>query len=500
MSSITFDADFQTDKLESGLNKSSKSISAFVMESIIKVQKLEKEIDVLSQKLDIKATPKLLEEWKQKTAELGKETSTLTELQKEEAAQISQTNDSQKGTIASLIEWGKRLGIVSAAMTFFKAVIASSNALTEQFEFSVDGAKGALQQFFQVFSANTNQTGNVISNIVKGFKGAKELSQAVDLYKDSMKANQVVEAQEINVLKEKEAIFRNASNSATERKKALDEWITIRKAAAARELKIEQDLNEALRTEIKNRPNLTGITDQEIGNYATMYATNPQLMSKAEDMSKLLSGMASGDTEAKVTNLRKEIEKLLPAGLSYNSLMSSIRINSALNGKQIDALRESYKRLAGAEAGGAEVEAETARWMGSIVNKGAEADKKLNDIKLQIENLKTSLATANESERKGIADKIVLLEKELATREKIVRQAILASELGGFVPDKVTTSQLKIPTLFPPIKKPNLAPSNAEKNLKDVEKDQNKINDGVAKELERRKEILEAVSGLVMQL
>jgi len=318
--------------------------------------------------------------------------------------------------------------------------------MTDEFTFSVDGAKGALQQFFQVFSTGAGQTGNPIANMIKGFKGAKELSQAVDMYNDSMKANQVLNAQEIETLKQKETIYRNASNSATERKKALDEWIVIKKAAAARELKIEQDLNEALKTEIKNRPNLKGLTDKEIGNYATMYATNPELMQKAGQLSKIFNSAQDWDTAAKVEKLKNEIEALLPAGLTFDSLMSSIRINSALNGKQIDALRESYKRLATAQGGGATVEAETARWMGSIVNKGLAVEKKLNDIKTKIDALKDKLATADENERKGIADKIVLLERELDVQDKIVKQAILASQMQGIIPFSVQTTQIKAPT------------------------------------------------------
>lgn len=450
--------------------------------------------------------------------QLGQEKETLNRLQNETIAQNKEEETSQGKIIESLKKWGMGLLTITGAIKVFKAIVASSNVLTEEFGFAVDGAKGALQQFFQVFSAGAGQTGNPIANMIKGFKGSKELSQNIDLYNDSMRANQVLEAQEIETLKQKEAIFRNASNSAKQREAALNDWITIRKEAAARELKIEQDLNTALLNEIKNRPNLKGITDQEIGGFVTMYAKNPELMQKAEDLSKLYSGMAEWDTADKIAKLRKEIEQLLPKGITFESLMSSIRLNSALSDKQIDALAESYKRLATAQGGGAQVEAETARWMGSIINKGEAADKKLNDLKTQIDTLKTSLETAGESERKGIADKIILLEKELKLQVAIANAALMAATIRETPPSKITG--LRPPTLLPGgLKIPNTlagkptidsgdyipgtamlsAAGKARQKSKDAEYDKD-AEKSLKNQLDLRNQIVKAATDLVMQL
>jgi hypothetical protein len=329
-----------------------------------------------------------------------------------------------------------------------------------------------------------------------------------------MRANQVLNAQEIETLKQKETIFRNASNTAKQRETALNDWIAIRKEAAARELKIEQDLNTSLLNEIKNRPNLKGITDQEIGGFVTIYAKNPELMKKAEELSKIYSGMAEWDTADKIAKLRKEIEQLLPEGITFESLMSSVRLNSALSGKQIDALSDSYKRLATAQGGGAQVEAEAARWLGSIINKGEEADKKLNDLKTQIDTLKTSLETANEADRKGIAAKIILLEKELKLRENIVKQALIAAEFGeGFVPTQLAIPGM--PSVLPKKKTKQktwnelqeemtaLKPFNKKtfddekKRQKELSEDEQKALD---KQLKLRQEIVNAVADLINQI
>lgn len=442
----------------------------------------------------------------------------LNRLQNETISQNKEEETTQGRVIESIKKWGMGLLTITGAIKVFKAIVASSNVLTEEFGFAVDGAKGALQQFFQIFSAGLNQTGNPIANMIKGFKGAKELAENIDSYNDAMRANHVLEAQEIETLKQKETIFRNASNSAKQRETALNDWIAIRKEAAARELKIEQDLNTSLLNEVKNRPNLKGITDSEIGNFVTMYATNPQLMNKAEEMAKILSGMASWDTEAKFKKLKGEIEALLPVGITYESLMSSIRLNSALSGKQIDALSNSYRQLATAQGGGATVEAESARWLGSIINKAEAADKKLNDLKTQIDTLTTSLATAGESERKGIADKIILLEKELKLQQDIVNAALMSATIREKPLSKITG--LKTSALLPGgLKTPNTLAGkptfdsgdyipgtamlsdqgwvNQKKNSDKYDKD---AEEAIKKQLDLRNKIVQSVTDLVSQI
>ncbi len=454
MSSIVFSADLETTKLERGLKSSAKSFDVWIMEQVIKVRKLDDEVKKLGESIDKafsekRAVPSgMYEEWKVKTAELNTETEKLITLQEEQAKVNETTEDSQQGVIASLIEWGKRLGIVAAATEFFKQVINSTNASAEEFSFIINGAKGALQQFFQVFNTGAGQTGNPIENMIKGFKGAKELSQAVDQYNDSFRSNAVINAQEIKQLKELETIWRNSSNAISEREAALNDWIKVKQEAATRELNIEKNLNNALIREIQNRPNLQGITEKQVESFATIYATNPELVKKAEEFWKFSNSAEAAMGPKNVETyqrLKKELQALIPIGMTFDDVMSAARINASLNDKQIDALTDSYKRLYTAQAGGAEVEAQVARWMGSITNKEGKELEKMSDIQAQIDKqtklLSEAVKAGNAEEAKSISAKIVLLKEELSVREKLIKAYITAAGVEGMpIP-----SQLQLP-------------------------------------------------------
>lgn len=462
MSHLEFDVTLNTEKLDAALKKSQKSVSDWAdsiekggrgidqamdriseksAQAIDKQKKLIRSIDdeikILRRELmntwsikGLEDVEKRLDAANLRRREAEDSLDRMIETAEQEVQVNEQVDKSQKGVIASLIEWGKSLGVVAAAATFFKAVIASSNTLTETFENNINGARGALQQFFQTFSAGAGQTGSPLSNMVQGFKGARELSEALDAYGDSMRSNQVLEAQEMDLLRQKEAIFRNASKDTEERKAALDEWIRVKTAAAARELEIEQSLNDALVKEIQNRPNLKGITRDDIASFTTLYATDPELMQKAEELQKLYHA-AAGSGQAAVDEgkrLKAEIESLLPVGVTFDSLMSGIRINSALNDKQITALADSYKRLAVAQSGASEVESESVRWLGSIVNKGEQAAEKIKDLNVriaeQVNALNDAITAGNAAEVQSISEKIVALQQELAMRERLASVAI----------------------------------------------------------------------------
>lgn len=444
MSSIVFSADLETTQLERGLKSSAKSFDAWVMEQVIKVRKLDDEVKKLSDSIDKAFKDKgttpagMFEQWKAKTAELNAETDKLIELQEEQARVNELTENSQQGVIASLIEWGKRLGVVAAATEFFKQVINSTNAAAEEFSFIINGAKGALQQFFQVFNSGAVQGGNPIENMIKGFKGAKELSQAVDQYNDSMRSNTVINSQEIKQLKELETIWRNASSAISEREEALNDWIKIKQAAADRELNIERSLNDALVREIQNRPNLQGITAKQVESFATIYATNPELVKKAEEFWKFSNSAEAAMGPKNVETyerLKKELEALIPIGMTFDDALSAARINASLNDKQINALTDSYKRFYAAQAGGAEVEAQVARWMGSLTNKEGKELEKMSDIQAQIDKqtklLSEAVKAGNTEEAKAISAKIVLLKEELSVREKLIKAYITAAGVEG---------------------------------------------------------------------
>ena len=122
-----FHTDLDPSGLERGIKSSKKSIDVWITESIIRINKLQDEVKKLSESIDMaskdKGAPtKMYEEWKAKTAELNAETEKLLDLQDEQVRANELTEDSQQGVIASLIEWGKRLGIVAVATEFLKQV------------------------------------------------------------------------------------------------------------------------------------------------------------------------------------------------------------------------------------------------------------------------------------------------------------------------------------------------------------------------------------------
>lgn len=361
----------------------------------------------------------------------------------EAGKKVVETNKEQESTqgkiVESLKKWALGLLTISGAMKLFKEIVNSSNAASEEFQQTIDGVKGALQQMYQALIPSSEQTGNIVENMIKGFKGAKQLSEAINLYNESLKSNEVLESKELKRLKELEASWRNGANSIDQRKKDLDEWIRIKKDAAGRELKIEQDLNNALITEIQNRPSLAGanITRGDIEKFASIYATSPELMERAKDLYSQIR---------KFPNMKIASEN----GENWDEMIRMAKINASLTDEQLQALRDSFKRLYKAQSGEADVESDVARWMGSLTNKADKAVKEMNDLQNQIDELKKQLETAAVSERKAIAEKIILLEKELDLRKQIVAQTIDAVAYQGFVPTKVPTSLT--PSVTPKVK------------------------------------------------
>lgn len=417
---------------------------------------------------------------------------------------VVETNKAQETShnkiIESLRRWGIGLLTVTGLMKLFNGIINSSSEASDNFRFMVDGVKGALQQLSQALIPSANQTGRVIDAMIEGFKNSKELAKAIDAYNEALGSSQVLEAKELRRLKELEASWRNGANDIEVRKRDLDEWIVIKKEAAARELKIEQDLNNALIKEIQNRPNLKAeeLTRAQIERFTTIYATNSELIQKAEEywaaFNKLnLRGEAVGFNEKQTeyyANLKKEIEGLIPQGMKWNDVMQFAQIKASLNNDQVKALRESFARLYEAQAGGAEVEAEVARWMGALQNKGEKAAEEINDLNLQISNLKEKLITASEAERGEIAKKILLLERELEVRKKIVEQAIMVAQFQALgIPEKVTAN-FSLPSVLPDTKPKPKPWDQVYKEMNTLRpSQQGKINED---EKKRRKDISES--------
>jgi hypothetical protein len=472
---------------------------------------IERELGKMREKKREAFSVEEIEKYNKKIQEAELHLKEYNEAGKQSVATDVQKEVSQNSIITSLTKWGIGMLTITGAMKVFNQIMDSSNAATEQFRVFIDGVKGSLQQLYQSLIPTAGQAGNLVGNMIKGFKGAKELSQAIDTYNDSLRSSQVLEAKEIQKLKQLEATWRNASNSNTERKTALDEWITIRKEAAARELDIETKLNQALISEIQNRPNLkaANLSKDQIESFTTIYATNSTLIQKAEEYYKsTLGATAAGygvgvseKTRQYYDNLKREIEGLIPVGMEWNDVMTFVKLNASLSGKQIDALGESFKRLYKAQAGGADIDAEVARWMGSIINKVSAADEKINNIVIQLneqfELLDKAVASGNAAEIKSISEKIVLLQKELDLRTQIAKTSIL--EAYGGAPTKVVAP--KIPNLgagTPSLPGFQMASIQAQKGA-DLGKTREEL--GLLEEQKKlRDEILQSASGLVMQL
>ena len=139
-----------------------------------------------------------------------------------------------------------------------------------------------------------------------------------------------------------------------------------------------------------------------------------------------------------------------------------------------------------------------------------------DEIKKKEEELDKAIAAGNDAEIKAIAKKIVELNRELDLRKKLAAAALAAAQWDGTVPEKLQTSQINIPQIFPKGQQPKtktaqqvanemttLSTANerrAERERKKLEKNNEKEKKSLEEQIELRQQIVNSVANLITQL
>ncbi len=312
------------------------------------------------------------------------------------------------------------IGAGSAVMEFFKRTINSTNATAEEFEFRMAAAKGALDGALRTIA--NGEWGKFFSNMKQGAIDARNLAEAMDFYDHTLLANKVLTADELEKTNELQATYKLTTNSLKDRTAAMNGYIEIVKGAAKRNVDAETAINDALVEEFRNRTNLT---DEQLKQSVTIYATNTKALQVTEEITKAEDELRKkraeseeasakagfkSDTRGIGTDIIKRIELLKEenrillanTGLTTEEIQQLMIVNKYMNPEEIKKLGESYTRLGQAKSQANEVDKETAKIRGTLVKEEIKDDKKLYDEKEKLsntwdDNLKTRLAAENKS-------------------------------------------------------------------------------------------------------
>lgn len=342
----------------------------------------------------------------------------------------------------------------------FKAYMQSSSASADKMRGAMDGVKGSVQAFFETI--RNGDFSNLIDNLVKGYKAAKQFSDAMDEYQRAMQGSQVVTAQASKELNEFEAIFRNTAKPYEARQRAMNNYITKRKELADEELRIERNLAADMASLVRSKSGLQTISDEQIETFATIYYKNAEVVKKMEEFKKGVFGgglmntlygapknLISGDYDKlklpdELKRLKNEIESMLPTGMKFNDAMSSVALNSALTKKQIDNLTNSQIRLHKAEAESSNIEATLARNLGVLEGKY----KAINDLPGSIDRVQRELKELQDKyEATGDVVERNILKKQIDQKQALLEGFDIKKKEALTLSQKIAKEEEKLSTL-----------------------------------------------------
>lgn len=264
------------------------------------------------------------------------------------------------------------LAVAKGAWEGFKKVMASTADTADRFEFSMAELKGSLDGALR--SIASGDWKNFFTNMAEGAQSARLIAESMDLYNDSLAANQVLSSKEREQLYELQAIYKNTSKSLKERQDALDSYIKIKNEAAERELKTETFLNNKLVADIRER---TGLTDKQIEQLTIIKGMDIQAV---ENAAKIAEKRQDIDNFTEL-GLKKVVEKrkdevaelmaqndilLKDSGITTNQIIELLNVETKLSQEDITRLQESYSKLYTARSANKAILAETARLQGSL--------------------------------------------------------------------------------------------------------------------------------------
>lgn len=554
MSSITFDANLNVDKLEAevkrsnqtisnwagnvekaggvadaGLNKMTKSFKDAITEQKALIKSIEADIKTLQTAYDNAASGKVKSaiggDLGSAKRALKEEQAGLLDMQKQQIEANKAEAGSADGIISKLKGWALGLFSVAAAMKIGKAIIASTNETTIAFEKITGAASAAVGYFFRAIASGN--WSNFSSGMDRAIRGATEYVEAMANLRNEENAQKIKSSEEdLKIAELRDKTYDKDKKNTGDRLGALQQIIELQKEKYTQEAALAKS---AYDINLKKAASDSGLSEKQIANFLKEYKSLEDLIKVGKQYNEITNLMRKpGMNAAYVADLLKERNALAGNAAEAGAYVTAIGKVTPEVRKQLSDAAASANEAAAAfgqknrrdkmqaaaawnelwDAWMAEIDAQNKVWeeRNDIGKKIADQEKLLND----------AIAEGSDAEIKAVSLRIGVLQEELKIREKLNKAIVDAMAFQGFVPTQVSSGTISVPTVFPAIKKPagsktpeqinqemvNLRPLGPEweDNIKKQEKTNKDEEAALKKQLALREEIFQAVTDLSMQL
>jgi hypothetical protein len=465
MASIEFSASLNTDKLESSINQSNKTIKDWVkgveeaggkaekgfdkatvsFKDTIKAQKdliksIEKEVKELQKTYDSMEAGRakfgaggIGEELGRAKRALTEERGTLLGLQQQQIDANSRQEESQNKIVTSLKNWAVGLVSVGAALKIAKSIIDSTEATQLKFKSVMAQATEGINYFFKAIASG--DWSNFFHGIEEAIKGARDFVYAMDDLEN--KRNELnIKTSELDI-KIGEARAKSYDADIQVMKGALTEIIELQKIRFT----LISDLSKKEYQEnLKHAASQSGLEKEKIEGFLREYSSLEDLIKKGEEYNKLQKLMyGPGVTNTFLDELQKQVDILGPGAEQAGKYVQQIsKVTPETRKLLSDFLAQQNKDIAAFNLNNRRDKQRLITIEKQEVKDKIEAAKIENQIQKERELLNKAITDANEKEIKSISIRIIKLEEELALREKLAEQAISAAITRESVPTKIT--------------------------------------------------------------
>jgi hypothetical protein len=556
MSSITFDADLNVDKLsagvkqssqnvkqwakdvekaggqaDAGLNKMTKSFKDAITEQKALIKSIEGDVKNLQKVYDNASPGKVKSamgsELGSAKRALSEEQAQLKKLQDEAIANNKREDGSEKSLITTLSRWAAGIFSVAAAMKIGKAIIAANTETTIAFEKITGAASSAVGYFFKVIASG--DWSNFSSGMDRAIRGATEYVDAMANLRNEENAQKIKSSEDdVKIAELRDKTYDKDKKNTGARFAALQEIIELEKEKYTQEAALAKS---AYDINLKKAASDSGLTTKQIENFLKEYKSLEDLIKVGKQYNEITKlTRTPGLNAAYVADLLKERNALEGNAREAGNYVTQIgKITPEVRKQLSDAAASANEAIAAygqknrrdkmqaAEAWNTlwdawmtEIDAQNKVWeeRNDIGKEIAEQQKLLND----------AIGDGNKKEAKEIAEKIVLLEAELKARQANINAALMAATVRESTPSKITG--LKPPILLPGgLKIPNtlagapvttevdyipgtamLSEAGRAKQKKDSADADKVAKKSLEDQLELRQQIVKAATDLVSQI
>ena len=324
------------------------------------------------------------------------------------------------------------LGALYGVMESGKAIIASSESLSDKYERTIGGLNNGFEVFKNML-ANLDFS-NFFTNITNAIKLGQEYADFLDTQEDKKRGLNIQEAQSNNELTKLRNSYNSVLLTETQRLVIADRMKVIIRQNGADQKKLADD---NLNTTIKKIVETKRLSRAELERFINYKSGDAQIFKDADNYNKLLEerdsyqrSMASGNGMYPIVNQdavdrTKELNEQL--ALIPQNVIDAANIQKRLNGNEI-------KTITGFTI--AKIEADTK--MEEALNA---VDRKADKFNLTIEKNANKLEKAN-TKTKELSDSIQILKSKYESFIAVKQAGDESGSKGGFVKSVLGTPNL----------------------------------------------------------